>query len=86
MQGAHDVRFGASVAAGELQQWQSSKSVLVGIGQDFDRVVIRAPPHGFLGSRPSQTCPAPSRGGLPAIPEMSPASSRRQVLPPLLGH
>ena len=53
MQGAHDVRFGASVAAGELQQWQSSKSVFMGIGQDFDRVVIRAPPHGFLGSRPT---------------------------------
>ena len=58
MQGAHDVRFGASVAAGELQQWQSSKSVLVGIGQDFDRVVIRAPPHGFLGSRPSLSADA----------------------------
>ena len=58
MQGAHDVRFGASVAAGELGAWQSSKSVLVGIGQDFDRVVIRAPPHGFLGSRPTLSADA----------------------------
>ena len=58
MQGAHDVRFGASIAAGELQQWQSSKSVLVGIGQEFDVVVIRAPPHGFLGSRPSLSADA----------------------------
>jgi len=58
MQGAHDVRFGASVATGELLVWQSSKSVLVGIGQDFDRVVIRAPPHGFLGSRPSLSADA----------------------------
>ena len=58
MQGAHDVRFGASVAAGELQQWQSSKSVLVGIGQEFAVVVIRAPPRGFLGSRQSLSADA----------------------------
>ena len=52
------IQCGVAVATGELLVWQSSKSVLVGIGQDFDRVVIRAPPHGFLGSRPSLSADA----------------------------
>ena len=45
------IQCGVAVATGELQKWQSSKSVIVGIGQDFDVGVIRAPPHGLLGSR-----------------------------------